>query len=228
MAYDTQNPLPSKYLLSFDYLFTSDELKLIVQNSTVVRCNKGDVIFKQGMRTSHLMFLRSGLVKIYKESKSKVMILKLTTPNNFMGLLSMFGQDTYQYSAAAVDLSEVVIIDIQAIKTLVDQNNKFASELLKITSRDGLFIFEKLMNFYQKQLPGRIADVILYFAEEIYHNYSFTFPLARRELAELAGTTKESFIRTLTEFKNDLIIELDGKKVDVKSLKILQKLSQIG
>jgi CRP-like cAMP-binding protein len=47
-------------------------------------------------------------------------------------------------------------------------------------------------------------------------------------LAELAGTTKESLIRTLTEFKNDKIIELDGKTIKIKSMDIIKTLSRIG
>ena len=51
---------------------------------------------------------------------------------------------------------------------------------------------------------------------------------ARRELAELAGTTKESFIRTLTEFKNDKIIYLDGSRVEILSMDIVKTLSELG
>jgi CRP-like cAMP-binding protein len=93
---------------------------------------------------------------------------------------------------------------------------------------DGLFIFDRLMSQSHKQLPGRIADVILYFSEIIYNNNEFEFPLTRRELAELAGTTKESFIRTLAEFKNDKIIDLDGSRVKINSLKIVRTLSELG
>ena len=93
---------------------------------------------------------------------------------------------------------------------------------------DGLFIFNRLMSQSHKQLPGRIADVILYFSETIYNNHIFSFPLTRRELAELSGTTKESFIRTLTEFKNDRIIELNGSDVEIKSMKIIKTLSELG
>jgi CRP-like cAMP-binding protein len=70
--------------------------------------------------------------------------------------------------------------------------------------------------------------VLLYFAEKIFHSTSYTLPLTRRELAELAGTTKESFIRTLTEFKNDKIIDLDGSIVEIKSMKIIKTLSELG
>jgi CRP-like cAMP-binding protein len=84
------------------------------------------------------------------------------------------------------------------------------------------------MNQTHKQLPGRIADVLLYFSEVIYESDTFDFPLTRRELAELAGTTKESFIRTLTEFKNDKIIKLDGSHVEIISNDIVKTLCELG
>ncbi len=70
--------------------------------------------------------------------------------------------------------------------------------------------------------------MILYFADVIYKSQEFEFPFTRRELAELAGTTKESFIRTLAEFKNDKIIELDGSGVKINSMKIVKTLSELG
>ncbi len=213
----------------FNDMFTSSEMELINQNSNSVKYNRGDVIFKQSTRTSHVMYVTGGLVKIYKENRQgKILILKLTTPNNFIGLLSVFGDDAHQYSASAVETTEIFFIDIQVVKKLIQKNSKFALELLREASKLGNFIFDRLMSNYQKQLPGRIADVILYFSEVIYESNSFIFPLTRRELAELAATTKESFIRTLTEFKNDKIINLDGKRVEIQSMKILKKLSDIG
>ncbi len=84
------------------------------------------------------------------------------------------------------------------------------------------------MNQTQKQLPGKIADVLLYFSKEIYQSNKFTLPLTRRELAQFAGTTKESFIRTLTEFRNDKIIMLNGSEVEIISLDISNTLSEFG
>jgi CRP-like cAMP-binding protein len=91
-----------------------------------------------------------------------------------------------------------------------------------------LFIFERLISQSHKQLPGRIADVLLYFSEDIYKSNTFNFPFTRKELAELAGTTKESFIRTLTEFKNDKIINIEGSQVEIVSLENVKMLSKLG
>jgi CRP/FNR family transcriptional regulator, polysaccharide utilization system transcription regulator len=215
--------------LPFMNVLNEEQREVIIKNSNIVRYKERDVIFLQNTRTSHIMYVKTGLVKIYKEGRNgKILILKIETPNSYLGLTSVFGHDIHQYSAAAVDSTEICFTDINIFKTIIKENGLFAHKLISTISLENLFLFERLMSQSHKQLPGRIADVLLYFAEKIFHNNVYTLPLTRRELAELAGTTKESFIRTLTEFKNDKIIELDGSNVEIKSLKIIKTLSELG
>jgi CRP-like cAMP-binding protein len=215
-------------LIPFDHLLTEEEIARIKENSNVVKYNKADVIFKQNIRTSHTMFVISGLIKVYKENRNKIKIIKISTPGEYLGLNSIFGEDTFSYSAEAIESSEVLIIDSTVFEDILKQNGIFTYNLLQSISRDNLILFDQMISQSQKQLPGRIADIILYFTEQIYNSKSFTFPLTRTELAELAGTTKESLIRTLTEFKNDKIIKLEGKNVEIISFDILKTLSRIG
>lgn len=216
-------------LIPFENCLSEKEYNLVQENSNSVKYYKRDIIFRQNTRTSHIMFVKSGLVKIYKEGRNnKYIILKLAVENDFIALLSIFGDDTHQYSASAVHESEITFVDINVFKKLITENGEFALKIIKTLSKNGLFIFERLMSQSHKQLPGRIADVILYFAEQIYKAEEFEFPFTRRELAELAGTTKESFIRTLAEFKNDKIIQLDGSMVTINSMKIVKTLSNLG
>jgi CRP/FNR family transcriptional regulator len=207
----------------------SDEIEEIRAHINVVQYLKRDIIFRQDSGTSHLMFVKSGLVKVYKERKDgRAYILKILTPGEYLGLLSFYGKTLNQFSASAVEDCEIGYIDIQVFNRILKKNGIFAMELIRLVSIEGLYMFEKLLRLSHKQLPGRIADVILYFSDIIYRNEEFDFPLTRRELAELAGTTKESFIRTLAEFKNDKIIELNGSHVKIKSMKIVRTLSDLG
>ena len=175
------------------------------------------------------MIIISGMVKICKEgSGHRQIILRLALPGSYIGMLSVMGDQIHQFSSLAVETSDICFIDINAFRNIIMNNGKYGLKLLNVISQEGLFIFEKLMTQSQKQLPGRIADVLLYFSREVYHNTKFTFPFTRRELAELAGTTKESFIRTLTEFKNDRIIKLNGPEVEIVSHDIINTLSEFG
>ncbi len=205
------------------------EVDEIVQNTQVAGYQNREVIFRQHTPTSHVMYVISGLVKIYKEGRNKRnFILKIATPGEFIGLMSHFGNTTHQYSATAIHQAEIGYIDHHVFDDTLKKNGEFAMSVIRTLSKDGLFIFDRLIGQSHKQLPGRIADVILYFSEVIFQREDFEFPLTRRELAELAGTTKESFIRTLAEFKNDKIITLEKSKVGINSMKIIHTLSELG
>jgi CRP-like cAMP-binding protein len=218
-----------KFTIPYQDYLSKDDSRLIYENSNTVNYRANDVIFKQNTRTSHVMYIKSGLVKLYTENKNhKTKILKLGTPNEFLGLNSVLGEETFSYSAVAVQKTEIFIIDFDIFEKILQNNGQFSYALLKHITENNLGLLERLISQSQKQLPGRIADIILYFTEQIYHSQQFNFPLTRTELAELAGTTKESLIRTLTEFKNDKIIKLEGKKVSVISMDILKTLSRIG
>ena len=208
---------------------TDNEKELIDSYSNKVSYSNGDVIIKQNTRTSHIMYIRSGLVKVYKEGRNnKVINLKIALPGSYVGLLSVFGDDIYQYNASSIQNAEILFIDVAVFRDIINQNGTFSAHLIKQISVEGLFVLDKLMNLYHKQLPGRIADVLLFFSEKIFQSNAFDLPLTRRELAEFAGTTKESFIRTLTEFRNDRIITLERKRVDIISMDILKTLSRLG
>lgn len=92
-------------------LLSADDLALFRKNSNVVTFDAKEVIFRQKTRTSHIMYIRSGLVKIYKEGKNgKFIILKVAKPGNFLGLMSVFGSEIHQYSAAAIESTDVDIL----------------------------------------------------------------------------------------------------------------------
>ena len=217
------------FTIPFQEFLSENDSKLIQENSNIVSYKAHDIIFKQNTRTSHVMFIKSGLVKLYSENKNqRNKILKLGTSKEYLGLNSVLGEETFSYSAVAVQKTEVFIIDFEIFQQVLQNNGQFSYALLKHITENNLMLLSRLISQSQKQLPGRIADIILYFTEQIYNSEEFNFPLTRTELAELAGTTKESLIRTLTEFKNDKIIKLEGKKVSVISLEILKTLSRIG
>jgi CRP-like cAMP-binding protein len=212
-----------------DNCLLPEELNDIRDNTHFVVFQRREMIFRQNTPVSHVIFLKSGLVKIYKEGRNKRnFILKIARPGEYIGLMSVFGDSMNQTSASAIEPSEIGYIALDKFNAVLKKNDEFVSNVIRSLCEEGLFIFERLIGQSQKQLPGRIADVILYFSDTIFHKEEFEFPFTRRELAELAGTTKESFIRTLSEFKNDKIISLEGSRVSINSMKIIRTLSELG
>lgn len=221
---DSNNPLHQ-----FKNLLSEEEMDFILASSNRVDYGRRDIILKQSTRVSHIPFIVNGLVKVTREMrKGKTIILRIEKPSTFLGLSSVYGGETYDYSAIAIEPTSVLFIDSLALRRVLESNGIFAFEIIQRFSQRNLFNTSRLTSLLYKQLPGRVADIILYFSEDIYGSQTFNFPLTRQELAELAGTTKESFIRTLSEFKNDKIIAMEKNAVTISSLSIIKTLSRLG
>lgn len=160
--------------------------------------------------------------------KGKNLMLRIEAPGHFLGLSSVFGSDIYDFSVSAIEPSTISYIDLSTFNEIIERNSRVGLEIVKLISRNDIFSITRLSSLLYKQLPGRVADIILYFAENIYKSPTYTIPLTRQELADLAGTTKESLIRTLSEFKHDKIIDMDRNSISIISHKILNTLSRLG
>jgi CRP-like cAMP-binding protein len=93
---------------------------------------------------------------------------------------------------------------------------------------DELSYFERFVNLSQKHVNGRLADALLYFSQTIHQKTDFTLPLSRGDLAALIGARRESVARSLKEFSDSGLINLDGKQVQIKDVKLLEKISKNG
>ncbi|MEE4116621.1 MAG: Crp/Fnr family transcriptional regulator [Marinilabiliaceae bacterium] len=212
----------------FNYLDGDEKIEL-GKNVTYMKFSRHDILFNQRMPSDHAVYLINGLVKVYKGGRGdRLICISLTGPGQFAGLSSVFGSVEYKFSASAIEDSEALMIRREALEAILKNNGRFALELFRIISQEGLQVSEKLVNFSMKQLPGRVADLLQYFSGEVFQSEDFTVPLTRQELAELIGTTKESLIRTLNEFKHDRIIELDGKRIKLLSPELITMLSNLG
>jgi CRP/FNR family transcriptional regulator, polysaccharide utilization system transcription regulator len=207
-------------------MLNDDELVVLNQNRYEVSFKVGENILKQGTSASHLVMLTSGIAKLYIEGLDhKNLILELALPWKIYGHTGLFADNRYHYSITAIEPCSVCFIDVQNIKSLLKMNGSFTEAYLANCSNSSIRTFERLVSLTQKQMHGRIADVLLYLAKEIYQNSSFELSLSRQDIGELSGMTKDSAIRILKEFENEGIVKVDGKKINILNHEILQEIS---
>ena len=210
-------------------ILTKHELEQINFNSRESEVKKGEIILHQGSLTSHIIYLKSGLVKEFvKPANDREQILSIVKERSYLGLSSLFGDRINHYSYSALEDIKVCYIDINLFNRLVRQNGGFAFEILVSVSRDSLNNFHRFVNQSQKKTYGRVADAILYFSTIIYESPDFDIPFSRQELADLIGISRESATRVLTKFKEDGILGLKGKTVHIGNMELLQQISKNG
>jgi CRP-like cAMP-binding protein len=210
-------------------ILSNKELEQVRTNSHESSLKKGEVILHEGSLTSHIIYLKSGLVKEYvKRSGEGEQILQIVKDHSYLGLPSLFGDRINHYSYAALEDCKICYIDINVFNNLIRKNGSFGFEILVSTSRDSLNNFNRFLNRSQKKIYGRVADAILYFAKFIYDTPRFDIPFSRQEFADLIGVSRESATRVLIKFKSEGIISIKGRSIVIENMELLEQISQRG
>lgn len=214
--------------ICFDML-SKEELDLIEKNSMEVSYKKGEMICKHGTFAPHIILLKEGLAKIYLDGLNEILILKIITSGNLIGLTSVLeGNNVFHYSSMAYIESKASLININIFRQILKQNVEFANSIINIMCENSLQTFGRFYCITHKQLYGRMADILMCLSERIFKTQSFELNLSRKELAELTGMSTESVIRMLKKFKDDGIIEMENKSIKIIDFETLSKISNYG
>lgn len=212
----------------FDTL-TEAQIKLVDDHSVIIHYKKGEIICKQGSFSSHIMFIKKGLAKVFLDNGKNSLVLKVISTGQLLGLSAINDEhSTFQYSAMAYVDSEVQLIDIAIFKKLIKVNPDFSKEIINILGANSVLVNGRFFCLTHKQSFGRLADIILCLSNRIFKSEQFELQLSRKDLAELTGMSQETVIRLLKSFKDEGLIEMTGKSFRVVDFEKLKHISETG
>jgi CRP/FNR family transcriptional regulator len=206
-----------------------DDLDIVCTGKVERDYQQGESIIKEGTQINDFTYLKSGLVKLYRSDQSgKEQIISIAKPMDYVSLLSVFSNKNYNYSVTALENSTTCNLKMTDVKKLVNNNGKLALNLLSKMSRVADKVILDSLEIRVKHLRGRVAFLLIYFAEEVYLSEEFDLPLTRKEMAEFVGMTTENVIRTLSEFRKDGILKIYGKTIQIANMDSLKSISEFG
>jgi len=205
----------------------SAETERLEKNCTKAHFKKGDIIFKQNAFSSNIIYLNSGMAKIHISGPQNEQTIKVVKAPSYLGIPTTLNEKINHYSATALEQTSVCFIDIDVFKDFIYKNGEFAYKLITELCKNELNSFQRCVNRTQKHINGRIADALMFF-KNTFENNEFILPFTRLEFGNFVDTSRESVSRILTELKNDGIISLNGKKVEILNEKLLEMISNKG
>lgn len=189
---------------------------------------KRDLICKQGTKVSHAMYVLKGKAKMLIEGHHrKNIILNIIGPGNYIGLLSYFEPVDYCYTVIALEDMEICLLEIQTIKELYQSDHHLFTTLNQALSHASVSIMKKIISLNQKTIRARLAECLLYLSGLNGHD-SINLNLTRKELGEMCGMSEENIVRLLKNFREEKIIQIEGRKVDFLNKSILTRISENG
>ena len=204
-------------------------LDILSESCRTVDIAKGETVLIEGSFTSHVVYLRSGLIKeTMKGIDNKEQIFRILKGKTYLGMSSLFGDTVNHFSYKALSDLKVCHIEINTFKKLMLDNAEFTYEIMSSLCKENIHNYDKLLKQGQKKIFGRLADALLFFAEDVFNCKKFTLPLTQQEIANFIGTSRESTARGLSNFKQNKIISLENSVIEILDINSLKQVSRTG
>jgi CRP/FNR family transcriptional regulator, polysaccharide utilization system transcription regulator len=188
---------------------------------------KKDFIFREGEYPKQVFFLNKGKVKTYKSNDDgKELIMSLYKEGDFLGFLPMLQSTTYPESAVALEDCIISIIPQKDFFELLHNNLSVASSFLQSLAKELSEKEEQLIELAYNSVRKRVADALVRLQTRYKEEGQdvFTISILRDDLASMVGTAKETVIRTLSDFKDEGIIDIKGSKITIVEEKKLENM----
>jgi CRP-like cAMP-binding protein len=210
-------------------LLTQTQLELFNKNCKKVSFNSKEELLNVDSTFGHVSYLNSGFViEVKRNPNHGDQVFRIITSGSYLGLPTVFTDHKLNTEFLSVSSGSLCLIDKTVFKQLIIENGKFAFEILTKCGRDNLNNYHKYIETNHKQIYGRVADLLLYFADNIYKNLEFTNLLSREEMASMINSTRESVSRAMHNFIADGVISTRGRKIKIEKREVLESISRHG
>lgn len=208
---------------------SKDEQKFLTKAKTCNGYRKRSVIFYEGNPSMGLFCVNSGKVKIYKHGvNGEVQIVRLSKAGDLLGYRALLSNEPYSATAEVLEDATICFMDRTTVLQLLQRNAPLSLRILRKVCQDLRAAEERTLDLIQKPVPQRVAALLLAlqadFGENAKQGVRLNIALTREEMAEMVGTTAETLIRTLSEFKTRGLIDLEPHTVFVKNPHELSRL----
>jgi CRP-like cAMP-binding protein len=207
---------------------SDEDFDCLISNQSDQEYHKGDVIFREGAVPSGIFIIKSGKVKKYKTDRSgKEQIIYVANEGELIGYHAVLSEERYPDSASALENTLVSFIPKEDFIEVLHRSPYFTHRLLKALSHEFTVLANSISVFAQRTAAERLAIALIVLREKFKNSNAELndMNISRADLGNMAGIAKENVIRLLKEFKEEGILETNGRKIRILDIKSLVKKS---
>ncbi|WP_299059226.1 response regulator [uncultured Polaribacter sp.] len=186
---------------------------------------KEAIIYKEGNNSNYIYLIISGLVKCHKlDEQGKQLTTALFKEDDLFGYTSFTQNLAYQESATTIKETELVGLSKKALTNVLNKNHRVTLELIELLTEDLAGVKDQLLQMAYSSVSKKTASTILLFAEKLNRKPEDQIKISRNDLASVAGIATETLIRTMSSFKKQGFIEIEGRTIKILDLEKLKEI----
>lgn len=214
----TAKPTPTQNILAKVPLFSGmnpTQLTSLENNSAVLKMDKGQVVFFEGVEAKGFYVLLSGQVKIYKSSpEGKEHILHILGPGEPFAEVPMFQGTQFPANAMAIQPSTVLYLEKAVLIRLMERDPGFAMAMLAALSQRMRQMATMIGQITLREVPARLAAYLLLQADDKEAD-TFVLDMSKGNLAGFLGATREALSRALAKLEDQGFIAMDNRTITI-------------
>lgn len=186
-----------------------------------------EAIFHEGTPAFGFFIICSGKAKLIKQGPAgKRQILKIVGPGELLGEENLFDGGTHTASARTLEPTRARFLKREDFLDFLKRHPMIALQLAEKVARELQGFQAKLIETAYESCRARLARLLLVLAEK-YGTVEGEIQarISRTDLAEMAGISTETAIRTLGEFEERGLISLKRRKIAILDRAGLEELA---
>jgi CRP-like cAMP-binding protein len=192
------------------------ELVCLEKYKSLFSLKRKDTLFNENDAVRGLYCIQSGKVKLFKTTiDEKQQILNVVEPGYLLGHASLFTQRPHTFTAEALEDCEVCFWEQEGFLSILQTNASVTLKLMKQLSAALNRSEDQVLDLAYKTVRGRFSAFLLTLMKKfgVLENnaYRLDIYLSRQELSQAVGSTEETIVRLLSEFRKDGLIEMKRK-----------------
>jgi len=206
--------------------------EMITENHTYAIFRKRDLLFKAGEKVSGLICLASGKVKVFKDGVGgREQTIKLVKQQGIIGYRTLFTENIYSFSAAAIEETAICVFDKSTILKILKKNADLSLKFLRVVIEELAVSNTRTISLSQKHIRARLAESLLLLRDTYgveVDGKTLRVILSREDIASLSNMTTSNAIRTLSNMASEGLIGLEGRKILILDSSNLEIISELG
>jgi len=201
-----------------------DELKKIIQDRKTRQFKKNQVVYYEGDKGHGLYLVITGKVKSIKLAEDgRELMTGIYGAEEYFGTNAILLNDQYTDTATAIEDSQLCIIPKEQIDQLLNLYPDVAKEFIKLLANDIREKEDQLLQLAYHSVRKRMAEALVRLAKS-QGEESESIKISREDLAAMAGMATETVSRTLSDFKDENLIDKKGSFITILDLVRLSKM----
>ncbi|ALL07061.1 transcriptional regulator [Pedobacter sp. PACM 27299] len=185
---------------------------------------KNQVVYYEADHSKGLYLIIQGKIKTIKLSMDgRELMTGMYATGDYLGINAILGKSTYSDTATAVEDSTLSLIPMEELEKVINLYPEVARKFIHLLSNDNREKEEQLLQLAYDSVRKKMAGAIL----RLYHQQIIkkdVFSITREDLAAMACMATETVSRTLSDFRNEKLIEREGITITVLDLERLAKM----